>query len=108
MEKEQYAGQWDPELTGCFADEIFRYFCRGQAWLGLPSPRGIGGQRAHISAERRFLYPSCGVYENKHDARGWCLPENGTYLFFSDLESFATASPDVVVNVTGELRSAIR
>ena len=63
---------------------------------------GIGGS-ALISLLRGDSYTHLvGVYENKHDAPGVVLARKWNIPVFSDLESFATASPDVVVNVTGE------
>ena len=63
---------------------------------------GIGGS-ALISLLRGDSYTHLvGVYENKHDAPGVVLARKWNIPVFADLESFATASPDVVVNVTGD------
>ena len=43
-----------------------------------------------------------GVYENKHDAPGVVLARKWNIPVFADLESFAAANPEVVVNVTGD------
>ena len=63
---------------------------------------GIGGS-ALISLLRGDSYTHLvGVYENKHDAPGVVLARKWNIPVFADLESFATANPDVVVNVTGD------
>ncbi len=63
---------------------------------------GIGGS-ALISLLRGDSYTQLvGIYENKHDAPGVILARKWNIPVFSDLESFATASPEVVVNVTGD------
>ncbi len=43
-----------------------------------------------------------GVYETKLDAPGVVLARKWEIPVFTDLESFASATPDVVVNVTGD------
>ena len=43
-----------------------------------------------------------GIYEKKYDAPGVVLARKWDIPVFTDLESFATATPDVVVNVTGD------
>jgi diguanylate cyclase (GGDEF)-like protein/PAS domain S-box-containing protein len=43
-----------------------------------------------------------GIYENKHEAPGVVLARKWSIPVFVDLESFVTANPDVVVNVTGD------
>ena len=63
---------------------------------------GIGGS-ALISLLRgdpnTYL---AGIYENKPDAPGVALARKWNIPVFTDLESFAAATPDVVVNVTGD------
>ena len=43
-----------------------------------------------------------GIYENKLDAPGVVLARKWDIPVFTDLESFASSTPDVVVNVTGD------
>lgn len=43
-----------------------------------------------------------GIYENKHEAPGVVLAGKWNIPVFTDLESFVAASPEVVVNVTGD------
>ena len=43
-----------------------------------------------------------GIYEDKYDAPGVVLARKWDIPVFTDLESFAAATPDVVVNVTGD------
>ena len=85
------------------ADGILCCHCGGKRLLKLGIAGGGISGSALISLLRGDPNTNLvGIYEIKQDAPGVVLARKWDLPVFTDLEAFAAATPDVVVNVTGD------